>query len=208
MLIGITNKHLRAGDMPMDLERLEINTTQKLLPLFNGQKILESLTIKHGTHENYSRHVLRNHFYSMFDVNNDWIFPAFSTEIKYCYDFPFRAFFDTNKLFFELAGIAKFLELNFCPTEQLMQTHEKFLELNQGYHSEIKCTSILRDIWAGRSTAINLNIVEEAWLNWQITRSFQCCDLPILVSDQYPTNTLEISKAIFDCKAQNCLPIT
>ena len=195
MLIGITNRCLRAGDAPMDLEHLEIDTTQKLQPLTNGQRILQALTSEYGSHHSYPRKILRKHFGSMFVDRvtlND-----FSPEIKCHYDFPYRALFDTSRLFFELAGIAKFLELDFCPTEKLMQTHNKFLQLNQGYHSEIKCHGILEDIWAGRSTAIDLNIVEEAWINWQIARALPGRELPLLFNDHYPTNTLEISTAIF-----------
>jgi hypothetical protein len=203
MLIGITNSFLRAGDQIVDINNLEIDTIKKLEKLPKTAKFLESLINDHGTQDNYSRNILRNYFYSMFDVHEYGLkmFTEFSPDIRCYCNFPFRALFDSNKLFFELNNIAKFLELNFYPSEQLMQMHEKFLELNQGHQSEIKCAKILRCIWAGKSIGIKLNLIEEAWINWQIARSLRCYDLPILIGKQYPTNTLEISKAVFDWKS-------
>jgi hypothetical protein len=205
MLIAITNSFLRAGDQLFDLDHLEIGTIKKLENLSKAKNFLTMLIDNHGIQENYPRHILRNYFYSMFDVYEYGLgmFNDFSPDIHSHYNFPFRALFDTNRLFCELNNIAKFFEVNFYPTDKLMQTHEKFLQLNQGYHSEIKCTAVLADIWAGRSNNIDLNIIEEAWINWQIARSLRCYDLPVLSADQYPANTLEISKSIFDWKSKD-----
>jgi hypothetical protein len=111
--------------------------------------------------------------------------------------------FDIKNITSELNNIAKFLNLNFFPTTELIRLHNDFLKRNQGYQSEIKCTAILKDIWAGRSTDIDLNIIEEAWINWQVARSLRCYDLPILISNNYPKNTLEISQAVFDWKSKD-----
>ena len=205
LLIGITNSFLRAGDQTFDLATLEIDTINKLKQIPKARYFLQTLFNDHGEQKNFSRQILRNYFYSMFDIHEYGLgmFTIFSSDIKCYYDFPFRALFDTNKLFYELNNIAKFLGENFYPTDKLMQLHEKFLELNQGYHSEIKCSKLLCDIWAGRSSALDLNLVEEAWINWQIARSLRCYDLPLLIKDAYPTNTLEISQAIFDWKSKD-----
>lgn len=204
-LIGITNSFLRAGDQIIDLDKLDIDTITKLEQIPKAKYFLTTLLNEHGKQKNYSRQVLRNYFYSMFNIHEHGLrmFINFSPDINYYYDFPFRALFDTSSLFYELNNIARFLGGNFYPTDKLMRVHEKFLELNQGYHSEIKCSRLLCDIWAGRSSELNLNLVEEAWINWQIARSLRCYDLPILIKDAYPTNTLEISQTIFDWKARD-----
>jgi len=206
LLIGITNNLLRVNDQPFDLLNLETNTIEKLenaLP--RSENFLKCLINDYGIQKNYQRQTLRNYFYSMFEIHEYGIdmFTRFSPNIPSYYDFPFRAFFDTNVLFTELNNIAKFLNLDFFPTTELMQLHEDFLKRNQGYQSEIKCTSILKDIWAGRSTDIHLNIIEEAWINWQMASSLRCYDLPILISNTYPTNTLEISQAVFEWKSKD-----
>jgi hypothetical protein len=203
MLIGLTNSLLRAGDQEFDLNNLEIDTIKKLKLLPKANPFLITLENNYGVHKNYPRHLLRNHFYAYFDTVEHGLemFNTFSSDINHYYDFPFRAFFDTNILFYELNNTAKFLEANFYPTDKLMQIHENFLILNQGYQSEIKCTHILADIWAGRSTNIDLNLIEEAWINWQVARSLRCYDLPILSGSVYPKTTLEISQAIFDWKS-------
>lgn len=205
LLIGITNSFLRAGNETFDLVTLEIDTINKLKQIPKAGYFLQTLVNDHGEQKNFSRQILRNYFYSMFDVHDHGLgmFTTFSTDINCHYDFPFRALFDANRLFYELNNIAKFLGENFYPTDKLMQLHEKFLDLNQGYHSEIKCSKLLSDIWAGRSSALDLNLVEEAWINWQIARSLRCYDLPILVKDAYPTDTLEISQAIFEWKSKD-----
>lgn len=207
VLIGVTNSLLRAGDQSFDLNTLEVDTINKLKQIPKARYFLKTLLNDHGEQKNFSRQILRNYFYSMFDVHKHGLgmFVNFSVDINYAYDFPFRAFFDTNDLLYQLNNIAKFLGENFYPTIKLMEVHEKFLELNQGYHSEIKCSQLLRDIWAGRSTDINLNLIEEAWINWQIARSLRCYDLPILVDNKYPTNTSQISQAIFDWKSKDYL---
>ena len=205
MLIGITNSFLRAGDESFDLDNLEIDTLAKLKMIPKAEKFLTTLTNEHGVRTSYSRQTLRNYFYSMFDVQEYGLnmFTNFSPDIVTYYDFPFRAFFDHSRFYFELNNIARFLGVNFYPTDQLMHLHEEFLARNQGYHSEIKCHGLLADIWAGRSTAIDLNIVEEAWINWQIARSLRSYDLPILIGDTYPPNTRTISQAVFEWKSKD-----
>jgi hypothetical protein len=209
MLIGLTNSLLRAGDQEFDLNNLEINTIKKLTSLPKAKNFLTTLTNDYGVQEHYSRHALRNYFYSMFETVEHGVnmFNNFLPDSAHYHIFPFRSFFNTHNLFYELNNTATFLEQNFYPTEKLMQLHEKFLEINQGYHSEIKCIGILNDIFAGRCTAINLNIIEEAWVNWQVARSLRCYNLPILLNDVYPTNTSIISQAIFEWKSKD-YPLT
>ena len=206
MLIAITNSFLRAGDQEFDLDNLETNTIFKLNDMPKSEFFLETLIKDFGKQENYNRSVLRNYFYSMFadpvnGLDNFIHFnPAEST-----YNFPFNAFFDIGQFYRELNQIGKFLNFNFYPTNNLTKIYSEFISLNQGYNSNIKCRQILANILNNVEQLITLNIIEEAWLNWQLAEIFRCYELPLLMENNYPTNTLEISKAIYAWKSNDYL---
>lgn len=205
MLIGLTNCFLRAGDEKFDIDTLEQNTISKLSLFSKGANFANTIVAEHGTAVNYPRSVIRNYFYSMLSDNllglDMLTCHAPSTTQKH--DFPFRAFFDLGNFYQELNKIAKFLGLNFYPSIALSKLHDEFLALNQGYHSEIKCKKVWQAILHNDSLDIKLNLLEEAWINHQAASCFRCYDLPLLIQDSYPSNTLEISNAIFKWKSQD-----
>jgi hypothetical protein len=206
LLIGFTNSFLRAGDQKIDLDTLETNTINKLSSITKGVNFKNTLIEEYGVRINYPRSAIRNYFYSMLGdyTNGLGMFTTFAP-IHSMHHFPFRAFFDIGYFYQELNNIAKFLGLNFYPTPALAKLHSDFLKFNQGFHSEIKCKEIWQAILHGQSMDIKINLIEEAWINHQVSMCFRCYDLPILIQDQYPTNTLEISQAIFEWKSQDYL---
>lgn len=204
VLIAITNSFLRAGDQPLDIDSLEEDTINKLTKFSKGANFAGTITQDYGQQVDYPRSAIRNYFYSMLDDYEHGLgmFTNFAPA-QTTHNFPFRALFDLGHFYRELNEIAKFLGLNFYPTVALGSLHSDFLKYNQGYHSEVKCKKIWDAILLGESRDIKLNLVEEAWINYQVARCFRCYDHPLLTSDRYPTNTLEISKAIFDWKSTN-----
>jgi len=206
LLIGLTNSFLRAGDEKFDLDSLENNTITKLSNINKGANFKNTLIEDYGVKTAYPRSAIRNYFYSMLDdYDNGLGILATFTPFHNTYHFPFRAFFDIGHFYQELNSIAKFLGLNFYPTPDLAKLHSEFLKCNQGYHSEVKCREIWRAILHNESMSIKLNLIEEAWVNYQVATCFRCYDLPLLIQDQYPTNTLEISQAVFEWKSQDYL---
>ena len=205
LLIGITNSFLRAGDQKFDINNLEIDTINKLENLSKGANFKNTLINDYGIKTNYPRSVIRNYFYSMLEdyANGLGMFTKFDSTPTAVYSFPFRAFFDLQQFYQELNKIAKFLGLNFYPTIELAKLYSNFIKYNQGYHSELKCKEIWQAILHGQFMDIKLNIIEEAWINHQVTTCFRCYDLPLLIQDQYPSNTLEISQAVFKWKSQD-----
>lgn len=204
MLIGLTNSFLRSGGQSVDIDNLEIDTINKLTKISKGANFAKTITQDFGTHTDYPRHAIRNYFYSMLSDHETGLgmFVNF-TPFNNVHEFPFRAFFESNYFYTELNEIAKFLNLNFYPTVDLGLLHKNFLKANQGYHSELKCKQIWLAILEGRPMEVDLNLIEEAWINHQVAKTFRCYDHPLLSSDQYPTNTLEISHAIFEWKDQD-----
>lgn len=202
LLIGLTNGFLTAGDQQMDIDNLNKDTLNKLSKLDKGINLKNTIINDYGTRIDYPRSAIRNYFYSMLnDHDNGLKMLASFQPTRYTHQFPFRAFFDIGYFYQELNAIAKFLVLNFYPTVELGELHRQFMELNEGYHSEVKCRQIWQDILLGRSRDIKLNLLEEAWINHQVANTFRCYDHPLLSRDQYPTNTLDITQAIFAWKA-------
>lgn len=201
LLIAITNSFLRAGDQTLDLENLENNTYEKMSSLPKMAQFVNTLVTNHGLHDRYSRKVLRKYFYSMFDDYEyglsmfvDW------TPVKNFYNFDFRRFFNFSSFIQGLQEISKFVNLEFSPTPQLIDLHKNFLQLNQGYHSELKCNKVVEAILHQQSMDLKLNIVEEAWVNYKISKMFNLYDVVELEQDVYPATTDIISKICFTRK--------
>lgn len=204
LLIGLTNSFLTAGDQRMDINDLNKDTLNKLSKLSKGINLKNTIINDYGTRTDYPRAAIRNYFYSMLnDHDNGLKMVANFQPATYAHQFPFRAFFNIGYFYQELNTISKFLVLNFYPTVELGDLHRQFLERNAGYHSEIKCQQIWQDILLGRSREIKLNLLEEAWINHQVANTFRCYDHPLLSTDRYPTDTLEISQAIFKWKSSD-----
>jgi len=208
MLIAITNSFLRAGnrigDKTFDLDNLEINTIEKLSVFSKAANFLKILIRDCGETKDYPRGVLRNYFYSMFDdpangidMMTDWL-PA-----QHHHNFAFGSFFDINLFFESLQKIANFVNLQFLPTPALVNLHSEFLRLNQGYHSQLKCNKIIEAIITNQSMPLQLNIIEEAWVNYRISRTFNLYAVPELEANKYPANTRLISTMCFN-KEKNC----
>jgi hypothetical protein len=196
-LIAMINSFLRAGDQTLDLVDLHNQTYEKMSNLPKLKFFLKMLSDNHGQAESYSRQVLRHYFYSMFavpeygvDTFNQWA-PA-----CYVHNFKFSSFFSLEKFYVELQRIAQFVNLEFTPSTQMVELHRQFIEKNQGWQSYEKCSKIIQSIIEQQTVDLNLNIVEEAWLDWRISQIFNIYDLECLKQDSTPSTTSTIIKEI------------
>lgn len=205
LLIAITNMFLRAGDQAIDLDDLDQDTGIKLRSLRKAKTLLTTLEQQYGKQDSWDRSILRNFFYSMLNDPENGIdmMTRFDPVSVNVHNFPLRAFFEFDEFYSELNNMARFFNQNFYPTADLYLLHRQFLDRNQGFASEQKCKQVWNDILAGHDRPLSLNILEEAWINWQIARSFRAYDLPELCANQYPTSTDMVSKIIFDWKKQD-----
>lgn len=197
MLIAVINSFLRAGDQTLDIENLEVDTRRKMMELPKLSDFLKTLTNNHGLADSYSRKILRHYFEAMFNdpdnglnVFTDWV-PA-----QKVHHFDFFTFFHIEHFFESLQKIAQFYNLEFRPSESLIRLHEEFLERNQGWHSHLKCSKILECIVKKQTVDIKLNVIEEAWISYRISKIFNLYELPCLQQDQFPSTTEEIIKDI------------
>lgn len=204
LLIAITNSFIRAGDEILDLQNLEIDTLNKLnLP--KTQEFRNNIIADYGIQKNYPRSALRNYFRSMFQYDEFGYdqYNCFDPATPDYYEFPMRSFFEFDNFYYQLNQVAQWFNENFYPTSDLYNLHQEFINLNHGYNSEVKCKEILSNILAGNSFDFSTNIVEEAWINHRIAKIFRCYNLEILEQDSYPTNTLAVSRELYNWKSND-----
>lgn len=203
MLPALVNSFVRAGDESIDICQLEIDTVQKLYHLPKAKKFLEDLVNEHGLQKNYSRSVIRNYFYAKFDVPEYGIrlFNKF-THKHHTHAFPFSAFYNLQQFYLELNRCAFFLNMDFFPSENLNILWQQFIEINQGYHSQLRCNQIIHCVLTAQDmTTSNLNLIEEAWILYKISKIFRCYDHPELNCDDFPKNTKDIAQILQQWKA-------
>lgn len=202
MLVALSNSLLRAGNEVIDILDLENGTIEKLSSLPKANLLLNDLIKEYGRQSNYPRSVIRNYFYSKFD-NPDFginLFNNFHHQGS-TLTFPFDAFFNLEDFFLNLNKCAFFLNMNFYPTDRTVKIWEKFIEVNQGYHSQQKCNQIIHYVLTNQSMDISdVNLVEEAWILYRLSQIFRCYDHPLLNADQFVTNTAEISRITYEWK--------
>lgn len=206
MLLALTNSLLRAG-IPdggelIDLDHLERDTISKLSKFPKAGLLLNDLINEHGVQTNYPRATIRNYFYSKFD-NPEYGVNIFNNFNNQCSTmiFPISAFFNLEDFYLNLNKCAFFLNMNFYPDSRTVAIWEKFVEVNQGYHSQEKCDQVMSHILSGKSMNIsNLNLLEEAWILYRLSQIFRCYDHPLLNVDQFVTDTADISRITYEWK--------
>jgi hypothetical protein len=197
MLIAVTNSFLRAGNLVLDIDHLDQDTYSKMSNLPKLRLFLKNLIDNHGLRQCYPRHILRHYFYSMFavpecgiDMFNHWL-PA-----NHVHEFRFSSFFSFDKFYQELQSVAKFFNLEFLPSSDLVVLHENFLRVNQGWHSHNKCSKIIESIIKQKNIQLDLNIIEEAWISWKIAQIFNIYDLDCMQQEQFPKETSTVIRDI------------
>jgi hypothetical protein len=197
LLIATTNSFLRAGDQLLDLNNLEQDTFKKMESLPKMKLFLDTLIQDHGIQDSYPKKILRNYFYSMFDDSqcglnmfNTWL------PVDNYHNFQFSNFFNFVDFFEALQKIAKFVNIEFQPSLELIKLHTEFLSKNQGWQSHIKCSKIAEAIVKQENTELDLNVIEEAWISWKIAQAFNLYDLKCLQEDCFPKETAIIIDSI------------
>jgi hypothetical protein len=157
-----------------------------------------------GIQKDYPRNFIRNYFYSrLYDKKFTQI-----TSIDSFSDYngihhkrifwPVDSVMEFDNFLIELRNIADWLELPFTPDASLQDIYNRFIEKNQGLHSYKKCSIIINNIIQGLDYEFSVNILEEAWINCNITKKFQIYDGIDCFGDVYPTNTKVIHDQIMN----------
>ena len=197
MLILITNSFLRSGNEHLDINHLEVDTFSKMSKLPKLSEFLKTLVQNHGESKSYARNILRHYFESMFAVPEHGIDTMINwMPAKNSHQFDFSSFFQLDRFIKSLQDIAKFTNMEFQLTPQLIDLYDQFLEKNQGWQSHLKCNKIVESLIRKIPVTLDLNIIEEAWISYRISEIFNLYDLSCCRQDNFPATTAEIIKEI------------
>ena len=137
---------------------------------------------------------LRNNWYSKFNERKEFVrhYKNFKVVNNPVFEFPFSSFFSYKDFCVALADLATFLNQTFFPDQSLYQLWSTFIKVNQGWQSYIKCDRLLNNIFANEYSEIDCTVVEQGWLNYNLSKICRLYDGVIFEQAGYPTNTQTI----------------
>lgn len=173
--IALTNLMYRAGDVGIEKQMLHIPDSIRKDPV-----------------------AVRNNWYSKFNERNSYsdFYKEFTKIDQSLFEFPFSVFYSFPEFCKSLNELAIFLNQTFFPDQSLLVIWEKFIELNQGFQSYNKCNTILENIFANRDTIIDCTIIEQGWINYNLSKICRMYNGLIFEQEQYPTNSKSIYQEI------------
>jgi hypothetical protein len=140
----------------------------------------------------------RNNWYSKFNSTNDgynrpsnWV----CTDIP-AFDFPMESLFDPVNFYAELYRLAAFLETTFVPDQELSILLDEFLNRNQGWQYYTKSKQLTTAALAGKKIDFASDEILQAMINSILSSTVGVFDGKLFNSNDYPTNTLEISDLV------------
>jgi len=203
------NAIVRGGNFGLDVETPEEDTLKKLDDLIeklNLYKVghhkysaFKNQIIKdYGIQINYPRSIIRNYYYSNLREDDLFLTPGtnfLNYDVKEKLTFPVYSFMSFVSFVRELEKVSiRLINQPFHLDPSLNELYNKFCEKNLGLISSNKCNIILEHILAGHDFEFNTNILEEAYINCNITQIFDIHSGIDCFNDSYPTNT----KIIYD----------
>jgi hypothetical protein len=203
------NAMVRGGNFGLDVVTPEKDTLEKLDNLVEKQiqynfghykySAFKNQIIKdHGIQINYPRSIIRNYYYANLREDDLFLIPAtnfLNYDVKEKITFPVNSFMSFVSFVRELEKISiKLINQQFHLESSFNELYNKFCEKNLGLISSNKCNIILEHILAGHDFEFNANILEEAYINCNITQIFDIHSGIDCFNDSYPTNT----KIIYD----------
>lgn len=167
---------------PADLKTLNVNT---LVKLKNHKDLSRHIQNDLGLRTNYPRYWFRNIFYNKITVDQYFLNKAnkfnFSNSTECLIKINVSSLYNLELLTSELIKISNLLDKipNF---ENLDSVWETFMSVNWGYQSKIKCDTIYNQIINKQTADIDLDVLEEAYLDSLLGHG-------PYEDDDYPTNT-------------------
>jgi hypothetical protein len=173
--IALTNLIYRAGDVGFEKQMLFIPDDIRLNPV-----------------------AIRNNWYSKFFERNEYsnFYKEFGEISQPVFEFPFKSFYSFSEFCKNLNEMAAFLNQTFFPDQSLFDLWEKFIKVNQGFQSHKKCNTILENIFANCSMAIDCTVIEQGWMNYNLSKMCRMYHGSIFEQEYFPTNTQQIYKEV------------
>ena len=172
--IALTNCIHRAGNLGMDQRLQEVPAEIRVVP-----------------------HLHRNNWYAKFNEREIYTgYQQWQSSSGSVFEFPLSDFYSYPALIKRLNALAFFLDQTFFPDQRLYQLWHELMHKNQGLQSYNKCSKILDAIFANQSCEIDCDIIEQAWINYNISQAVRMYSGTVFDSDEYPKNTQDIYKEI------------
>jgi hypothetical protein len=123
------------------------------------------------------------------------------TKIKYnspppTYMFDYTAFFKLNQFIIELQKLSNFLSVTLEFDQSLIELHNTFIELNQGWNQYQHCQKIIQAILNNADYPIPPNWQIQAYINCQLSNMFKLYDGCLFEHEIYPDNAQDIHRII------------
>ena len=173
--IAFTNLLFKAGDVGIERQLLNISDSIRA----DRTKFRNTLYSKFNEREKYAN------YYGNF-------LPATSP----VFEFKVESFFSFKNFCVELSKLADFLNQTFFVEQSLYLLWEEFITKNQGWQSYIKCNQVLEHSLANKDSSIDCTVLEEAWINYNLSQVCKLYTGPSFEGGQYPTNTQLIYEII------------
>jgi len=173
--IAVTNLMYKAGDVGFETQQLSIPDTIRNNPV------------------DY-----RNNWYSKFNQRDEHskYYNDFQSIPNPVFEFPFEAFFSYKDFCIALCDLAAFLNQSFFPDHSLYQLWSEFIQYNQGWQSFNKCNCIINSMFSNQNIDIDCTIVEQGWINFNLSNMCNMYQGPMFDDAVYPVNTLIAYNAI------------
>ena len=175
--IALTNLIFKAGDVGFEKQLLSIPAHIRSDAVSHRNNWYSKLK---------DREIYTNHYYTFSQISND------------IFNFSFESFFSFNSFCTELNKLAQYLNQTFFPDQSLYDLWAEFIKLNQGWQSYIKCDQILEAIFSNRYKEIDCSIIEQGWINYNLSEICRLYDGELFENNSYPTNTQIVYKVIQD----------
>ena len=173
--IAVTNLIYRAGDVGVEKQLLSIPIEVRNDPI-----------------------EFRNNWYSKFNERDLYIleYEKFCSLKQETFNFPFSSFYSFSVFYKTLDRLAKFLNQRWFPDQSLYHLWKEFIDKNQGWQSHIKCSKILENIMGNIPMNIDCTIIEQGWINYNLSKMCRIYSGDVFNNIEYPTNTEQIYRDI------------
>lgn len=140
----------------------------------------------------------RNNWYSKINERNLYmsLYGEFKKLSNPVFEFPFESFYIFPEFCKSLDQLATFLGQGFFPDQSLFTIWKKFIGLNQGIASYNKCNTILENIFANHDMTIDCTVIEQAWINYNLSKMCRMYNGSMFKHEQFPTNTQDIYQEV------------
>jgi hypothetical protein len=170
---------LRAGDMGIDNDQLEIDTSKKLDNVYYQsvlKEIMNAYKFLDPGVNSIPRNVLREFFKFGFkdpDINGYWKKQQQMSYTQPLFVFQFKAFYNFDLFVETLKKLEKFIGRTFHFCNEIRQLHEKFLSMIPYQFHKDQCDGILETIYSNKDLSIpKLTLLQESYLNAQLEKKY------------------------------------